>query len=711
MEHVITWGNPHMEFEFSYAEDKPVRMSGLRVPGVDFRWESNLPIAEILLSGTGHWIANDRLTHTTVGRDCRYAGHEVLRDEARKMDRLVITERCADPELEVKVTYEIPCETEACFRVHVDVTNLGAAPVSVESVTSWVSELGSPRGRTPDIAAWHLLEGEYEWLGEGRWHDTPVRELLPVLNQELTRHDPRASHSVVSTGTWSTGRHVPLAVLDSREFNATWLFQIEQNGPWRWELGNNTHDASIALAGPTNLDHSWHVTLHPGESFASVAASATLAPTFRKAVGNLTAYRRAMHVEHPENAKPHVIFNDYMNTIDGDPTTEKLLPLIAAAADVGCEIFVIDCGWYDDSGDWWPSVGEWLPSKTRFPGPKGMMEVIDAIRDHGMIPGLWLEPEVVGVKSPMADRLPDSAFFQRNGHRLVEQERYILDLRDPAARAHLDKVVDRLVDQYGVGYFKLDYNVSPDNGTDYAADSAGDGLLRHTRAYVDWIDGIRARHPEVILENCSSGGMREDFVQTSHFQVQSTSDQQDYRIYPTIAATAPMMMLPEQAASWAYPQSWMTDEQTAFNINTTFLGHFFLSGYINRMSGAQLDVIRAGIQAYKDEIQPVIAGGVPFWPLGLPGWNDPVVALGMDADERSYVTVWGRDADEAARDVTLRLPAYEGRDIDVTPVFPVGEGFETWPTAWDGERGDLHVRVPSGGYVSRTFRISRKGGA
>lgn len=80
------------------------------------------------------------------------------------------------------------------------------------------------------------------------------------------------------------------------------------------------------------------------------------------------------------------------NTIYGDPTTEKKeLPLINAAAEVGIQIFVIDCGWYDDTGDWWPSVGEWLPSKKRF--PNGVTEVIDAIREEGMIPVHQPEPE------------------------------------------------------------------------------------------------------------------------------------------------------------------------------------------------------------------------------------------------------------------------------------------------------------------------------
>jgi alpha-galactosidase len=204
-----------------------------------------------------------------------------------------------------------------------------------------------------------------------------------------------------------------------------------------------------------------------------------------------------------------VVFNDYMNTLMGDPTTDKLLPLVDAAAAVGAEVFCIDAGWYDDGGHWWPSVGDWQPSTVRFPDG-GLQRVLDHIRDRGMLPGLWVEPEVIGVRSPAAQRLPDEAFLQRYGRRIVEQERYFLDLRHPAARAHLDEVVDRLVDGYGARFFKFDYNVTPGAGTDRDAFSVGDGLLQQNRAQLDWLTGVPDRHRYVVIENCSSGAMRLD---------------------------------------------------------------------------------------------------------------------------------------------------------------------------------------------------------
>ena len=98
---------------------------------------------------------------------------------------------------------------------------------------------------------------------------------------------------------------------------------------------------------------------------------------FDNAMGELTKYRRKIRRPNEDNEKLGVIFNDYMNCLFGDPTTEKLLPLIDAAAEAGCEYFCIDAGWYS-KGEWWDGVGQWLPSKERFPG--GIKEVLNYIR-------------------------------------------------------------------------------------------------------------------------------------------------------------------------------------------------------------------------------------------------------------------------------------------------------------------------------------------
>jgi len=144
------------------------------------------------------------------------------------------------------------------------------------------------------------------------------------------------------------------------------------------------------------------------------------------AISELTRHRRSSHLGAEADATRPLVFNDHMNELMGDPTTEKLIPLIDAAAEVGAGYFCIDAGWYDDDGDRWPSVGAWEPSTVRF-GEHGLAGVLDRIRAKGMSPGLWVEPEVVGVRSPVAHKLPEEAFMHRRGARIVEHDRYFLD--------------------------------------------------------------------------------------------------------------------------------------------------------------------------------------------------------------------------------------------------------------------------------------------
>lgn len=77
---------------------------------------------------------------------------------------------------------------------------------------------------------------------------------------------------------------------------------------------------------------------------------------------------------------------------------------------------------------------------------------------------------------------------------------------------HADRVISRLVEEYGISYIKMDYNINAGIGTEYAADSPGDGLLQHNRAYLSWLKNIMARYPQLVIENCGSGGLRMDYA-------------------------------------------------------------------------------------------------------------------------------------------------------------------------------------------------------
>jgi alpha-galactosidase len=648
-----------------------------------------LPLIDVMIAGTGRSWAGLRYSESAVGAQLRYVEHRAERDGLFN----TLTVRLHDPDsgLAAIVTYA-RLDDAGVLRSRTRLVNEGDAALTVHSVSSLL--LGGLAGVDGDLRDVEILWAENDWQAESRWHGRRFRDAIPQLSTVLEDGRSRGRFALTSVGSWSSGTYLPMGAAVNRRSGHTLLWQIEHNGAWHWQVGEHLGAGPslsyVSLLGPTDIDHQWRVTLAPGESFETVPAAIAVSDGgLDDAVARLTRYRRAIRREHDDLRTLPVIFNDYLNTVRADPTTERLLPLVAAAAAAGAECFCIDAGWYaEPAEDWWDGVGEWRPSETRFTG--GLQRVIEQIRTEAMVPGIWIEPEVVGVRSPVADVLPNEAFFMRDGTRVVEQGRYHLDLRHPAAREHLDSTVRFLVDELGVGYIKMDYNIDVAPGTDVGGVPAGAGLLGHNRALLDWIESVLDRHPGLTLEACSSGAMRCDYGTLSRFQLQSTSDQEDPLSYPPIAAAAPLAIAPEQAAVWTSVQPEMSDDLIAFTLCGALLQRMQLSGNIDAMTLAQFALVSRAVEVYKD-IRHDIAAGVPFWPLGLPSWTDGWMALGLRAPETTYLIVWRRPQPscEASRD-TVTLAVTPLAHDDTPHVRYASDGATVQTTA----SGELEVSLP-----------------
>lgn len=678
----FTWGHQALRAGFAVAVDGTLRLVRLAHPDDDrpAAPHSALPLVELTALGHGSGWSGPRFTGTAFGARLAYRTHRTDRRDGWAW----LTVELHDPDTGLTAFVELTSPTGVpALRSRVRLRNEGREPLVVQSVSSLLL------GGLPAPDALDVHRARNDWLAECRWYAEPLRAAVADIHVDVHQHDSRAALALTGRGSWPTDGHLAMGALTERDGGRAWAWQVESPAGWRWDAGEHAHGTYLALNGPTDAEHQWRVRLAPGEEFTTVPGALALGADLDAAIGALTSYRRAIRRPHPDHTALPVVFNDYMNTLMGDPTTAKLLPLIDAAADAGAEYFCIDSGWYDDdTRGWWDSVGAWQPSPRRFPDG-GIKAVLDRIRERGMVPGLWLEPEVVGVRSPVAAELPPEAFFQRDGVRLAEQGRHQLDLRHPAARAHLDKTVDRIVGDWGVGYLKLDYNIVVDPGTQAPGDLApGAGLLGHAHAYLDWLSGLLDRHPALVVENCASGGMRMDGATLAVAQLQSTSDQQDPLRYPPIAAAAPTAVPPEQGAVWAYPQPGFDDDLITTTLGGALLGRIHLSGHLNRMSDHQLALVRDAVAVYKS-IRGDLARALPFWPLGLPGWTDEWLALGLGVpgDRTAYLSVWRRGGP-----AELRVPVRHlaGRTVRADVLHP--SSAEAGRAVWDGD--GLTVSVP-----------------
>lgn len=627
------------------------------------------PACEMQITGENAYCQRGSGHHGLYGgKHLLYRSHTVTQEA----DGRLISFLLSDGKVELTLFYRLYNGIPA-LRSWSSVKNVGDAPVGLEYLSSF-AYAGFDGGVTPVEDAVRVLLPHNAWEREVQWsaHD------LYDLGMARTSPDATNRLHIMNSGTWSTKEYLPMGAVVNRATDTALLFQIEHNGSWQWEMGDSGSSLYLCLSGPDERDNHFFRTLAPGESFTGVPAAVAVGRDFDASLAAMTAYRRKIACRTGLDAELPIIFNDYMNCLGANPTEERELPIIDRAAEAGAEVYVMDAGWYAEGG-WWDSVGEWQEYKPRF--PRGLKFVFDYVREKGMLPGIWLEPEVMGVNCPLAREWPDECFFLRHGKRVIVRSRYQLDCRHPTVRAHIHSVIDRLIADYGVRYFKLDYNIDAGFGTERAADSVGDGLYQHNLAVLSLIDEVRAKHPDVILENCSSGGMRMDYASLSHSHLQSTSDQTSYLNTAHIAAAVPTAVLPEQAAVWSYSKASDSLDGVVMNMVNAMPLRVHLSGQIDRLSPEQMALVKEGIAVMK-KIRCDTAHAIPFYPTGLPTYRDRIFSVAYAAPSCTRVAVWRLDTEED----TLTLPV----DCRAARVL--------YPASFDGtlsiENGSVTVKMP-----------------
>ena len=653
------------------------------------------PIVELMVSGTDR--AGERhgakYVRTGPGYRLTYKGTTDTRNETGRKIEIVTEDEPTG--LEVHSHYQF-YDGIAVVRAWTVVVNRGTESRGLEYVSSFSLTGIDKEGILPSDEKLELWIPHNAWQKELHWNSYSLKDLGMSVTQTANARRSSKTIGIGNVGNWSTKEYLPMGYLQNRETGSNLFWQIENNGSWYWEISDQDGYLYLKLSGPTEHQSHWWKNLRPGEEFSTVPVCVgSTVDGFDGAMAELTKYRRSIRRANKDNETLGVIFNDYMHCLWGDPTTAKELPLIDKAHEIGCEYYCVDCGWYS-KGFWWDSVGEWLPSKERF--PNGLKEVMDYIRSKGMIPGVWLELEVMGIHCPKADKVPKEWYFTRHGQKVCDRSRYQLDFRNPEVTAFATGVIDRLVRKYGVGYIKMDYNIEPGIGTEWNADSFGDGLLGHERAYLAWLDGIFRKYPDLIIENCSSGGLRMDYAMLSRYSIQSTSDQENFERYATISANCPSALTPEQAAIWSYPLAYSSEEEIIFNMVNAMMLRIHQSGQVTKIGPEKLALVKEGIACYKT-IRQDIRTSLPFWPLGLSHYSDPWVCLGLKADHRDYIAVWRRDSSSPS--LSIPIVHLKDRKVSASCIYPYAENCRY---LWNPKAGSLSVEI--GPHVgARLFRL------
>ena len=249
-----------------------------------------------------------------------------------------------------------------------------------------------------------------------------------------------------------------------------------------------------------------------------------------------------------------------------------------------------------------------------------MEATCNAIRSHGVIPGLWFEFEVAGSCSTLWNR--DDLLLHRDGVPVQAGSRRFLDMRKQECHDYLESRVLNLIDRCGIGYVKIDYNETVGIGVD-GAESPGEGLRQHILGVYRFLDRMKQRFPELVVENCSSGGQRMEISMIQRCAMTSFSDAHETVSIPVIAANLNHMTLPRLLQIWAVLRSGDTIQRLIYSLSATFLGRMCLSGNLSDLNKEQRQTVKKAVEFYRNVSDTIKNGrSIRFGP-GVASYNNP----------------------------------------------------------------------------------------
>ncbi|WP_313071304.1 glycoside hydrolase family 36 protein [Lacrimispora sp.] len=519
-----------------------------------------------------------------------------------------------------------------------ELINQSDTPISIEMFSSFSLSGISPylQGDGHNEILIHRLMSR--WSQEGKLSTQTIEELQ--LDASWTLEAVR-SERFGQIGSLPVNHYFPFLTVEDRKNHVFWGVQLAHGASWQMEIYRKDEDIAISGGLADREFGHWMKEIKPGERFMTPKAIVSVCHThsidvFTKRLTD--AGQKAADAGPEEEQELPVVFNEYCTTW-GCPSHENIKEILEAVKGKGFTYFVIDCGWYKQAGvPWDMSMGDYEISEELF--PEGMLKTVQAIKDAGLKPGIWFEIEGVGKASKAYEM--EEHLLHIDGKVLTTSRRRFWDMKDPWVEEYLTKKVIGFLKEYGFEYMKIDYNDTIGIGCD-GLESLGEGLRVNIEKTYEFLEKVKREIPEIVLENCASGGHRLEPRFMAATSMASFSDAHECVEIPIIAANLHRAILPRQSQIWAVVRQEDSLKRIVYSIAATFLGRMCLSGDVTRLGMDQWNIIEKGITFYK-KISPVIKRGQSyrFGPevasIRHPeGWQ--VILRVGEAGDNAYITI------------------------------------------------------------------------
>ena len=451
-----------------------------------------------------------RITHADgdMNTDLRYVSHSSRQLADPNVTETVVKMTDCCQALDVELVFTAYAR-ENVITTHTVIRNREEGPVTLHSFYSSAVTLKSDK---------YLLTHLY-----GAW----AREAQ--VDHTLLTHGSKSIESMREVRTTHTENPAFMLTLGSGSFSENCgeviAGALAWSGNFRLNFEVDEYDVLTVLAGANPNGSEYR--LRPGESFTTPEMIYT--HSLRGAGGasrNLHDWGRNYGVYHAERVVPTLL-----NSWEGayfDFDAKVLKQMIDDAASMGLEMFVLDDGWF---GNKYPrnaanaGLGDWQVNRKKLPA--GIDDIASYAHRKGLKFGIWIEPEMVNLKSELAERHPDWIVRPPKREAPETRKQWLLDLSNPAVQDFVFETFDntmKLSDK--IDYIKWDANRNANNvGSAYLpADEQSRFWIDYAQGFYKVMERIRAKYPDVLIQACASGGGRVEYGAMKYFNEVWTSD-------------------------------------------------------------------------------------------------------------------------------------------------------------------------------------------
>lgn len=484
-------------------------------------------------------------------------------------------------------------ENTALTEFWVVIRNQGQAPLRIERV---------------DTISLNILARQAELLSfTGNWGS----EFEPEWQRLSGGHilESRSGRSSKGNHPWFALFEQERVLSGSVAWSGNWVFRFEALGRDRYALSGGLHDWQFSkILDPGDSVQGAPVILALGEDLDSVSQQYAR-------VG-----RKYWYAQNSLSASLPIEWNHWWPYEDVEINESVFIANVEKAAEMGFEVCTLDAGWFGPSDPetfWEHYRGDWhLVNRERF--PSGIRKLSDHVHKLGMKFGIWCEIEGLGSEAAIAREHPEYVAL-RDGKSVG-----CVCFGNPQVQEWAYQILCKLIEEYQCDWIKVDFNLDPGGGCNRSdhGHQVGDGLYEHYRGYYSTLERVRESYPEVVLENCSSGGLRIDLGMLRRTYMTYLSDP-DYPVHDLqLFWGASLMLAPNVLLHWTY-SDWrntnpppeqrfnphdpeLTPEKWDYLARTSMLGLFGLSQKLPDLPAWLAQRMVENIQIYKTHVRRFI---------------------------------------------------------------------------------------------------------